>query len=129
MDGTPGAADSVAILSNSSGAGILVARNADLILEGGFRWEGLIIITGSGVSLKVMEAGIKEIIGAVIINETATYSETNPSTLDIRGPIKILFSRSALQTAASVVSASGLSSAYTSLPSEVVQSYWRPITP
>jgi Tfp pilus assembly protein PilX len=129
IDGTPGAADSVATLSNSSGAGILVARNADLILEGGFRWEGLIIVTGSRVSLKVMEAGIKEIIGAVIINETATYSETNPSTLDIHGPIKILFSRSALQTAASVVPASGLTSAYTSLPSEVVQSYWRPVTP
>lgn len=129
IDGTPGVADSVATLSNSSGAGILVARNADLILEGGFRWEGLIIITGSRVSLKVMEAGIKEIIGAVIINETGTYSETNPSILDVHGPIKILFSRSALQTAASVVPTSALISAYTSLPSEVVQSYWRPVTP
>ena len=129
IEGTSGAADSVATLSNSSGAGILVARNANLILEGGFRWEGLIIITGSRVSLKVMEAGIKEIIGAVIINETGTYSETNPSVLDVHGPIKILFSRSALQTAASVVPTSALMSAYTSLPSEVVQSYWRPITP
>ncbi len=129
IDGTPGETDSVATLNNSSGAGILVARNADLILEGGFRWEGLIIITGSRVSLKVMEAGIKEIIGAVIINETGAYSETNPSILDVHGPIKILFSRSALQTAASVVPTSALISAYTSLPSEVVQSYWRPVTP
>jgi Tfp pilus assembly protein PilX len=129
IDGTPGAADSVATLSNSSGAGILVATNANLILEGGFRWEGLIIITGSRVSLKVMESGIKEIIGAVIINETGPYSETNPSIFDVHGPIKILFSRSALQTAASVVPNSALMSAYTSLPSEVVQSYWRPVTP
>ncbi|HET9884543.1 MAG TPA: hypothetical protein VFS81_22505 [Candidatus Binatia bacterium] len=129
IEGNPGAADSAATLSNSSGAGILVVRNADLILEGAFRWEGLIIITGSRVSLKVMEAGIKEIIGAVIINETGTYSETNPSIFDVHGPIKILFSRSALQTAASVVPTSALMSAYTSLPSEVVQSYWRPITP
>ena len=106
-----------------------MVRNADLILEGAFRWEGLIIITGSRVSLKVMEAGIKEIIGAVIINETGTYSETNPSIFDVHGPIKILFSRSALQTAASVVPTNALMSAYTSLPSEVVQSYWRPITP
>lgn len=129
IEGNPGAADSAATLSNSSGAGILVVRNADLILEGAFRWEGLIIITGSRVSLKVMEAGIKEIIGAVIINETGTYSETNPSIFDVHGPIKILFSRSALQTAASVVPTNALMSAYTSLPSEVVQSYWRPITP
>jgi Tfp pilus assembly protein PilX len=129
IDGSPGAGDSVATLSNSSGAGILVARNADLILEGGFRWEGLIIITGSMVSLKVSEAGAKEIIGGVIINETGTYSESNPSTLDVHGAIKIFFSRAALQTAATVVPASALSGAYTSLPSEVVQSYWKQITP
>jgi Tfp pilus assembly protein PilX len=129
IEGTPGAADSVAILSNSSGAGILVVTNADLILEGGFRWEGLIIITGNRVNLKVLEAGIKEIMGALIINETGTYSETNPSMLDVRGPIKILFSRSALQSAVSVVPASALTNAYTSLPSEIVQSYWRLITP
>ena len=129
IDGSPGAGDSVAALSNSSGVGILVARNADLILQGGFRWEGLIIITGSMVSLKILETGPKEIIGGVIINETGTYSESNPSTLDIHGPIKIIFSRSALQTAATVVPASPLTGAYASLPSEIVQSYWRLITP
>ena len=129
LDGAPGSADSVANVSNSSGAGILIVRNADLILEGGFRWEGLIIITGSMVSLKVLEPGSKEIIGGIIVNETSTYSESNPPTLEIHGPIKILFSRSALQTAASVVPASALTSAYASLPSEVVQSYWRPVTP
>jgi hypothetical protein len=129
IDGSPGAGDSVAALSNSSGVGILVARNADLILEGGFRWEGLIIITGSMVSLKILETGPKEIIGGVIINETGTYSESNPSTLDIHGPIKIIFSRSALQTAATVVPASPLTGAHASLPAEIVQSYWRLITP
>jgi hypothetical protein len=129
LDGSPGAGDSVATLGNSSGAGILVARNADLILEGGFKWEGLIIITGSMVSLKVLEAGTKEIIGGVIINEIDNYSGSNPSTLDLHGAITILFSRSALQTAATVVPASALNSVYTSLPSEVVQSYWRLITP
>jgi Tfp pilus assembly protein PilX len=129
LDGSPGVGDSVATLSNSSGAGILVARNADLILEGGFRWEGLIIVTGTMVSFKVLEAGTKEITGAVIINESGNYSESNPSTFDIHGAIKILFSRSALQVAASVVPGNALTSAYPSLPSEVVQSYWRAITP
>jgi hypothetical protein len=129
LDGSPGLGDSVAILSNSSGAGILVVRNADLILEGGFLWEGLIIITGSIVSLRVLGFATKEIIGGVIINETGAYSESNPSTIDIRGPVKIIFSRSALQTAATVVPTTALTSAYTSLPSEVVQSYWRLVTP
>jgi hypothetical protein len=81
------------------------------------------------VSLKVLDSGAKEIIGGVIINEAGTYSETNPSTLDVNGAIKILFSRAALKTAATVVPASALTGAYTSLPSEVVQSYWRLITP
>jgi Tfp pilus assembly protein PilX len=129
LDGSPGVGDSVATLSNSSGAGILVAKNADLVLEGGFRWEGLIIVTGTMVSFKVLEAGTKEITGAVIINESGNYSESNPSTFDIHGAIKILFSRSALQVAASVVPGNALTSAYPSLPSEVVQSYWRAITP
>jgi hypothetical protein len=129
LNGTLGAGDSVAALSNSSGAGILVARNTDLVLEGGFRWEGLIIITGSRASLKVSEVGVKEIIGGMIINETGPHSEINPPTLDVRGACKILFSRAALQSAATVVPASALTTAYTSLPAEIVQSYWRLITP
>jgi hypothetical protein len=128
IDGSLGSGDSVAVLGNSSGAGILVVRNADLVLEGPFRWEGLIILTGSNISLKVLETGAKEIIGAAIINETGTYSESNPAALDVHGTIKILFSRSALQTAATVVPASALTGAYTALPSEVVQNYWKLLT-
>jgi hypothetical protein len=129
LNGSLSAGDSVAALSNSSGAGILVARNADLVLEGGFRWEGLIIITGTGASLKVSDAGVKEIIGGVIVNETGPHSGSNPSAIDVRGAAKILFSRAALQSAATVVPASVLTSAYPSLPAEIVQSYWRLITP
>jgi hypothetical protein len=129
LNGSLSTGDSVAALSNSSGAGILVARNADLVLEGGFRWEGLIIITGTGASLKISDAGVKEIIGGVIVNETGPHSGSNPSTIDVRGAAKILFSRAALQSAATVVPASVLTSAYPSLPAEIVQSYWRLITP
>ena len=128
VNGSPGSGDSVTV-GNSSGAGILVVRNADLILEGAFRWEGLIIVTGSNISLRALEAGSKEIIGGVIVNETGAYAESNPPTLDVHGAIKILFSRSALQNAATVVPVSALTSAYTSLPSEIVQSYWRLLTP
>jgi Tfp pilus assembly protein PilX len=129
IDGIPGSGDSVAVLGNLSGAGILVARNADLVLEGAFRWEGLIIVTGNSISFKALEVGSKEIIGGVILNETAGYSESNPPSLDVQGAIKILFSRSALQNAARVVPVSAFSGAYASLPSEIVQSYWRLLTP
>jgi hypothetical protein len=82
------------------------------------------------VSLKILEPGSKEIIGGIIVNETtSTYSESNPPTLEIHGAIKILFSRSALHTAEVVVPANALTTAHASLPAEVVQSYWRSITP
>ena len=129
IDGIPGSGESVAVLGNLAGAGILVVRNADLTLEGAFRWEGLIIVTGSNITLKVLDAGTKEIIGGAIINEIGTYSESSPAALDVHGPIKILFSRSALQNAATVVPASALTGAYTVLPSEVIQKYWRLVTP
>jgi hypothetical protein len=77
----------------------------------------------------VLESGSKEIIGGIIINETSTYSESNPPTFELHGAIKILFSRSALHTAEIVVPTSALTTAHASLPSEVVQSYWRSITP
>jgi hypothetical protein len=106
-----------------------VVRDAELIFGGPFRWEGLIIVTGSNTTFRVLEAGSKEIIGGVILNETGAFSESNPPSMDVHGAIKILFSRSALQNAAIVVPVSALIGAYTSLPSEVVQNYWRLLTP
>jgi hypothetical protein len=128
IEGNPGPGDSVTITGNSSGAGILVVRDAELIFGGPFRWEGLIIVTGSNTTFRVLEAGSKEIIGGVILNETGAFSESNPPSMDVHGAIKILFSRSALQNAAIVVPVSALIGAYTSLPSEVVQNYWRLLT-
>jgi hypothetical protein len=129
VDGSASPGDSITVAGSSSGAGILVVRNAELILSGAFRWEGLIIVTGNNVSLRVLEAGAKEILGGVIINETGVYSGNNPAALEIHGTIRTLFSRSALENAASVVPANVWSGAYASLPFEIVQSYWRLLTP
>ncbi|MPZ77450.1 MAG: hypothetical protein GEU77_13100 [Deltaproteobacteria bacterium] len=129
IDGSFSPGDSITLGGNSSGTGILVVRNSDLILDGAFRWEGLIIITGSNISLKVLEAGGKEIFGAVIVNETGTYSESSPPSLDLQGAIKVLFSRSALENAATLASANALAGVHGSLPFEIIQNYWRLITP
>ena len=129
VEGTPGLGDSLTIAGNSSGAGILVVRDAELILGGAFRWEGLILVTGSNATFRVLEAGSKEIVGGVIVNETGAFSESNPPSVDVHGAIKILFSRSALQNAAIVVPVSALNNSYTSLPSEIVQNYWKLLTP
>jgi hypothetical protein len=129
VEGNPGLGDSLTIAGNSSGAGILVVRDAELILGGAFRWEGLILVTGSNATFRVLEAGSKEIVGGVIVNEIGAFSESNPPSVDVHGAIKILFSRSALQNAAIVVPVSALNSSYTSLPSEIVQNYWKLLTP
>ncbi len=129
VEGNPGLGDSLTIAGNSSGAGILVVRDAELILGGAFRWEGLILVTGSNATFRVLEAGSKEIVGGVIVNETGAFSESNPPSVDVHGAIKILFSRSALQNAAIVVPVSVLNGVYTSLPSEIVQNYWKLLTP
>jgi hypothetical protein len=116
-------------LANSSGAGILVVRNANLVLDGTFHWEGMIVVTGDHVSLKTLGAENKAIIGALTINETGAYSETNPPALDFQGAaLNIHFSRSAIENAAGVVSDSTLTDVYPYLPSEIVQSYWRLVT-
>lgn len=129
VEGNPGLGDSLTIAGNSSGAGILVVRDAELILGGAFRWEGLILVTGSNATFRVLEAGSKEIVGGVIVNEIGAFSESNPPSVDVHGAIKILFSRSALQNAAIVVPVSALNNSYTSLPSEIVQNYWKLLTP
>lgn len=128
FNGSSASGDSVT-LANSSGAGILVVRNANLVLDGTFHWEGMIVVTGDHVSLKTLGAENKEIIGALTINETGAYSETNPPALDFQGAaLNIHFSRSAIENAAGVVSDSTLTDVYPYLPSEIVQSYWRLVT-
>ena len=127
--GSPGPGESLTITGNSSGAGILIVRDAELVLGGAFRWEGLIIVTGSNIAFRMQETGSKEIIGGVIVNETAAFSESNPPSVEVHGAIKVLFSRSALQNAAIVVPLSALNGVYASLPSEIVQNYWKLLTP
>ncbi len=128
IEGLPGAGDTVRLGGNVSGAGVLVVKNAELIASGPFRWEGLIIVTGSNVGFTVLGPETKEIYGSLMVNETGTpQSET--AILDIRGSMRLFFSRIALGRIAALIPTSTLNNAYGFLPSNVTQDYWRAMTP
>jgi len=128
IEGLPGAGDSVRLGGNVSGAGVLVVKNAELIASGPFRWEGLIIVTGSNVGFTILGPETKEIYGSLMVNETGTPgSET--AILDIRGSMRLFFSRIALGRITALIPTSTLNNAYGFLPSNVTQDYWRAMTP
>ena len=128
IEGLPGAGDAVRLMGNVTGGGILVVRNAELIADGPLHWEGLIIVTGASVGFTVVGPDAKEIYGSLMVNETgAPGSET--AILDVRGNLRLLFSRSALNGITALVPAATLNDAYAYLPSNVTQDYWRMVTP
>lgn len=115
-------------LAGVTGAGIVVVRDADLNLTGAFRWEGLVLVTGSNVSLKATGSNTKDLFGAAVVNEAGIPGE-NRALLDLDGHFRLLFSRKALSGAASLVPTVSLNSAYASLPFLIFQDYWRTSTP
>jgi hypothetical protein len=127
IDGLPDSGDAVTLAGNMTGAGVLIVRNADLVLTGSLRWDGLIIITGNDVSLKVSGSSAKDVYGAVIVNEAGASS--SKAIIDVQGSVRLLFSRQALTQAAQLIPSSLLSSVYTALPVQVSQDYWRTVTP
>jgi hypothetical protein len=128
LEGLPMSGDAVTLNGTTNGAGILIIKDADLILTGSFHWEGLIIITGGEVGLKVIGSSSKEVLGAMIVNETASPGSAT-AMLDIQGNLRLLFSRQALGRAAVLVPTSILGNTYAVLPSVISQQYWRTVTP
>jgi hypothetical protein len=129
IEGLPGIDDSVTVGGNFSGVGILVVRNAEIIANGAFRWEGLIVVTGTGVGLRVVGEESKEVYGAVMINETNSVAATIPTILAIQGAIKVFYSRSALDRITGLMPSQTLESIYASLPATIRQDYWRSVNP
>ncbi len=121
--------DSVTIGGNFSGAGILIVQDAELVEVGGFHWEGLVLVTGANVGFRVEGMENKEIFGGLIVNETGLSSGPGPALFDIRGMIRIAFSRSALNNVASLVPTPSLARSYAILPFTVRQDYWRTVNP
>ena len=127
IDGLVDPGDGVMLAGNTSGNGILIVKNADLIVTGSLRWEGLIIVTGADVSFKVTGSSAKDVLGGLIVNETG--SPTSKAILDIQGNLRLLFSRQALGQTAQLIAPAGLAAIYAHLPMMVRQDYWRAITP
>jgi hypothetical protein len=127
FDGLTTSGDAVTMAGSFSGSGILIVRNADLVLAGTFRWEGLIIVTGENVSLKTIGPANKNLIGAVVVNETGLPG-IGRSILDLQGNIRILFSRHALSRTTQLIPPQVLDNLYESLPAGVTQNYWRALS-
>jgi hypothetical protein len=103
-----------------------VVREASLSFSGALQWEGLVSVSGSRASVKVTGEENKEIYGSLMINETGQPGSES-AIMDIQGSVRLLFSRSALNRAATKIPRSTLEAAYGSLPATVTQNYWRAV--
>jgi hypothetical protein len=126
--GLPGSGDSV-VFTDSGGAGVLVIRDAELAVAGRFRWEGLVIVSGSDVGFRSTGVENKEILGALIVAESGNATGTGPPMLDIEGALRIAFSRQGFTLAAPLLPAATLSATYSLFPFFLRQDYWRSINP
>ncbi len=129
VKGVAGSGDAVTLGGNFRGAGILIIQDAELAAVGTLYWEGLIIVTGNDVGFRVEGTDSKEIFGGVIVNETGSPSGPGPALFDLRGVIRIIFSRSALTNVAGLVPSASLAQSYAFLPFIVRQDYWRTVNP
>jgi len=121
--------DSVTTGANFKGAGILVVRDVQLIASGSLHWEGLILITGNDIGFRTAGEENKEVIGALIINETGPAAGAGPALLDIQGAIRIIYSRAALGGSAGLIQSATLANNYNWLPFYLKQHYWRSLNP
>lgn len=129
FEGLAASGDAITIAgNNNTGAGILIVRNADLVLAGSCRWEGLIVIAGGEVGLRVSGPSEKEIIGAVILNEIGSPTSAK-AILDLQGNIRLRFSRKTLARSAGLVSSATMEQTAPALPFVISQNYWRTVTP
>jgi Tfp pilus assembly protein PilX len=129
IEGLSGSGDAVALSGGSTGAGILLVKNADLVVSGSFRWEGLVVVTGENVSFRVAGSETKEIYGSVIVNESNPAIGSGQLTLDLQGALRVRYSRAALARSAELIPPSLMDSLYHFLPATITQDYWRALTP
>ena len=128
IDGLASSGDGLTMTGSNSGSGILIVRDADLILAGTFRWDGLIIVTGSNVGFRASGSSSKTIFGALVLNETGSPASGFP-IMDVQGSLELLFSRAALTWSAGLIPAATITGLYAALPSVISQDYWRSVSP
>jgi Tfp pilus assembly protein PilX len=120
--GTPGTM-SVDVNGNFSGVGVLVVRDADLVINGAFHFEGLILVTGAKVGFGLLGGGNKEVYGSVIINETSTDGPSFREEV-LQGAAQLRYSRSALTIAQQLMPAAAMANIIGTLPATVEQVSW-----
>lgn len=128
IDGLASPGDIVSLAGTDSGVGILIVRDAQLVVAGTFRWEGLILVTGSDVAVHASASSASDIYGSLLINELGMPSY-GAASLALQGSFRALFSRSALNRAAALIPSPQLNALYASLPASLKQEYWRSVTP
>jgi hypothetical protein len=126
VQGLPSSGDSLTLSGTVSGAGILIVKDADLVLSGAFRWEGLIIVSGDQVGLKIIGSSGQEVLGALLVNEIGIRG-SDSYIMDIQGSLRLLFSRQALARAAGLMPTAILNDILAGLPSVISQEYWRAV--
>lgn len=129
INGLVESGDSVTTGANFNGAGILVLKDVQLIASGSLHWEGLILVTGNDIGFRTAGEENKEVIGALIVNETGAAAGAGTALLDIQGAIRILYSRPALGASASLIRSGTLANNYDWLPFYLKQDYWRSLNP
>jgi Tfp pilus assembly protein PilX len=129
INGLVESGDSVTTGANFNGAGILVVKDVQLIASGSLHWEGLILVTGNDIGFRTAGEENKEVIGALIVNETGAAAGAGTALLDIQGAIRILYSRPALGASASLIRTGTLANNYDWLPFYLKQDYWRSLNP
>ena len=124
--GTPGNM-AVDISGQFSGVGVLVVKDADLVANGAFHFEGLIIVTGKKVGFGMLGGGNKDVYGSIIINDTMgdgpSYREDN-----IQGASNVRFSRSALNYATQLIPTAALTNIMATLSTTVQQLSWSEVS-
>jgi hypothetical protein len=129
VNGLPGSGDSVVFSGSSGGAGVLVVRDAELVLTGHFRWEGLVIVSGGDVGFRVEDPANKDIFGAVIVHESGNAIGSGPRLLDVQGLLHVRYSRDALSRAATLIPTPSLTASYGFLPVTLSHDHRRFVSP
>lgn len=84
---------------NTTGSGILIVEDGDLVISGNFRWEGVIIVTGQYVGVGFLGGGWQEVLGAVVTNETAPDEAPGYREGVVTGNAKIRYSKQGVDLA------------------------------
>jgi Tfp pilus assembly protein PilX len=83
------------VSGDSSGAGILVVDNAVVEIDGAFRWNGLVVVTGRDAALRYRGGATQAVYGGVIVDEP-TPGGTTGLAGGLLDKTHILYSKEAL---------------------------------